>query len=175
MTNVLYMACNVDTRTEWIYRDYEFYWNKEDAEKHAEFLERCNQLYRDEYDPAYDIFDIGQDTHEARVYSVPYFGTGHPENEAQLIRTNAVEDSPLQFTRIVFDDAWEGKMKYWEFFDQFRDVTSYFQGLVVINESFDAERYGAIFQREVRALKKEKERVAEGRPTVYGSRRVVFR
>ena len=37
MTNVLYMACNVNTQTEWTYRDYEFYWNKEDAEKHAEF------------------------------------------------------------------------------------------------------------------------------------------
>ena len=96
--NVLYMACNVDTRTEWIYRDYEFYWNKEDAEKHAEFLERCNQLYRDEYDPAYDIFDIGQDTHEARVYSVPYFGTGHPENEAPSFeltqRTTVLCNSP---------------------------------------------------------------------------------
>ena len=150
MTNVLYMARNVNTQTEWTYRDHEFYWNKEDAEKHAEFLERCNQLYRDEYDPEFDIFDIGQDTHEGRVYPVPYFGTGHPENEAELIRTNEVEEGPLQLTRIVFDDAWEGKMKYWEFFDQFRVATSYFQGLVTINESFDAERYGAIFQREVR-------------------------
>ena len=155
--NVLYMACNVDTRTNWIYRDYEFYWNKEDAEKHAKFLERCNQLYRDEYDPGFDIFDIGQDTHEARVYSVPYHGTGHPENEAQLIRTNEIEEGPLQFTRIIFDDAWEGKMKYWEFFDQFREATSYFQGLVTINESFDAQRYGDIFQREVRRLKNARE------------------
>lgn len=155
--NILYMACNVDTRTEWMYRDYEFYWNKEDAERHAEFLERCNQLYRDEYDSSSDIFDIGHNTHEGRVYSVPYFGTGHPENEGTLVRTDAVEDGPLQFTRIVFDDAWEGKMKHWEFFDQFREASSYFQGTVDINESFDAQRYGAIFQREVRRLKNANE------------------
>jgi hypothetical protein len=158
MTNVLYMACNIDTLTEWMYRDYEFYWNKEDAEKHAEFLERCNQLYRDEYDPSFDIFGIGHNTHEARVYSVPYLGTGHPENEATLVRTNAEDNGPLQFTRIVFDDAWEGKMKYWEFFDQFYlNSTSYFKGAVEINESFDAQRYGAIFQREVRRLKNANE------------------
>jgi hypothetical protein len=149
------MVCNVDPRTEWIYRDYEFYWNKEDAERHAEFLERCNQLYRDEYDSSFDIFDIGQDTHEVRIYSVPYFGTGHPKNEATLVRTNAEGNKPLP--RIVFDDAWKGKMEYWEFFDQFRNATSYSQGPVTINESFDAERYEDIFQREVRQLKNARE------------------
>jgi len=176
MTNVLYMACNVNTQTEWTYRDYEFYWNKEDAEKHAEFLERCNQLYRDEYDPEFDIFDIGQDTHEGRVYPVPYFGTGHPENEATLVRADNETEGPLQFTRIVFDDAWEGKMKYWEFFETLLEpFNGYFKGTVEINDSFDAERYGAAFQREVRILKEERKRVAEGRPTVHESRRVVFR
>ena len=48
-------------------------------------------------------------------------------------------------------------MKYWEFFDQFRDQQATFKGIVIINESFDAERYGAIFQREVRRLKNARE------------------
>ena len=34
---------------------------------------------------------------------------GGIKNEAELIRTNEVEEGPLQLTRIVFDDAWEGK------------------------------------------------------------------
>ena len=58
MTNVLYMACNVTHELNGHIETTSSIGIKKTLRSTLSSLERCNQLYRDEYDPTYDIFDI---------------------------------------------------------------------------------------------------------------------
>ena len=74
------------------------------AERRAE-LEECN------------LFDITNND-EARIYEIPFVGTPGDE-EAYYFKNDSCDNRPLQFSIIVFDNAWQGKMPLYELFQKY--------------------------------------------------------
>ena len=138
--NVIYMACNVDTRRPMVPHDREFFYNKEDAQRCADFYDVENERLRNEPPDLFDVFGINW-TMEGCVYPIPVIGNGDPNDEAYFINNNRSGEYPLEYSRIVFDDAWEGKVPQWEFFRELEgDATSRLTMRVFIHDSFDMDK-----------------------------------
>lgn len=80
-------------------------------------MEELNAERRAELEE-HNLFDITNND-EARIYEIPFVGTPG-DKEAYYFQNDSCDDRPLQFSIIVFDNAWQGKMPQYEFFEKYR-------------------------------------------------------
>lgn len=136
---VIYMACNVDADYPMAPFDSKFYYNKDDAQKCVDSYNVENERFRNQPPDLFDVFGA-EWTMVGRVYPIPVIGNGDPNDEAYFICNDRSGEYPIQFSRIVFDDAWKGKMPQWEFFaDLESGANSRLKMRVFIHDSFEED------------------------------------